>query len=159
MSVVGYVNTIANSFTGRAAGNTLRFVCTLASELPTGSDTIDGDSAYAIDTGFRYEDLVAAVDVVVTKPGYGILSECISANRPMLYTSRGQFREYDVLVREMPKYIRCRFIEQPALMSGSWQGTINALLAQPPAPETMALNGAAVAARLISDLLDASRSG
>ncbi|HXT69284.1 MAG TPA: hypothetical protein VN700_06000 [Vicinamibacterales bacterium] len=112
-----------------------------------------------IDTGFRYEDLVAAVDVVVTKPGYGIISECISAARPMLYTSRGQFREYEVLVNEMPKYIRCRLIEQPALMSGAWQESIDALLAQPPAPDTLALDGAEIAARAISDLLDASTSG
>ena len=52
-----------------------------------------------IDSGFRYEDLVAAVDVVVTKPGYGIIAECIAAGTPMLYTSRGDFREYDLLVR------------------------------------------------------------
>ena len=38
-------------------------------------------------TGFRYEDLVAASDVIVTKPGYGIISECIAASRPILYTS------------------------------------------------------------------------
>ncbi len=42
----------------------------------------------------RYEDMVAAADVVVTKPGYGIISECIAAGTAMLYTSRGQFREY-----------------------------------------------------------------
>ena len=52
---------------------------------------------------FRYEDLVAASDVVVTKPGYGIIAECISAGTPMLYTSRGAFREYDLLVSEMPR--------------------------------------------------------
>ncbi len=112
-----------------------------------------------IGTGFRYEDLVAAVDVVVTKPGYGIISECISAERPMLYTSRGHFREYDLLVREMPKYLRCQFIDQPALMSGTWRGAIEALIAQPAPPDTIGLDGAPVAARAISDLLDASRSG
>ena len=40
----------------------------------------------------RYEDLVAAVDVVITKPGYGIISECVAAGTPMVYTSRGHFR-------------------------------------------------------------------
>ena len=30
------------------------------------------------DNGLRYEDLVRAADVVVTKPGYGIISEAIA---------------------------------------------------------------------------------
>ncbi len=62
-------------------------------------------------SGLRYEDLVAAVDVVATKPGYGIVSECIANETAILYTSRGQFVEYEVLVAEMPRYLRCSFIE------------------------------------------------
>ena len=58
------------------------------------------------DSGLRYEDLVRGADVVVTKPGYGIISEAIANGAALLYTSRGQFVEYDVLVREMPRYLR-----------------------------------------------------
>ena len=43
--------------------------------------------------GLRYEDLVRAVDVVVTKPGYGILSECIANDTAVVYTSRGRFAD------------------------------------------------------------------
>ena len=64
------------------------------------------------DNGLRYEDLVRAADVVVTKPGYGIISEAIANDAALLYTSRGHFVEYDVLVREMPRYLRAEFIEQ-----------------------------------------------
>ena len=49
--------------------------------------------------GLRYEDVVGAVDVVITKPGYGIISECVANDTALLYTSRGHFVEYDVLVR------------------------------------------------------------
>src|SRR5262249_53161443 len=56
--------------------------------------------------GYRYEDLVRAADVVVTKPGYGIVSECITNDTALLYTSRGRFPEYDVFVREMPSLLR-----------------------------------------------------
>ena len=48
--------------------------------------------------GLRYVDLVAAVDVVVTKPGYGIIADCVANQTAMLYTSRGRFVEYDVMV-------------------------------------------------------------
>jgi hypothetical protein len=94
----------------------------------------------------RYEDLVAAVDVVVTKPGYGILAECIAGGTPMLYTSRGHFREYAVLVEAMPRYTRSRFISHKDLFTGRWREALDALLDQPAPPETLAADGADAAA-------------
>lgn len=103
--------------------------------------------------GIRYQELVAAVDVVATKPGYGIITEAIVGRTAMLYTSRGRFAEYDVLVREMPRYIRSRFIEPEDLLSGKWEPALDALLKQPSAPETPALNGASIAAEEILQYL------
>jgi hypothetical protein len=108
---------------------------------------VDEDAMYG--KGFRYEDLVRAVDVIVTKPGYGIISECIANDTAMLYTSRGEFREYPVLVREMPTYLRCEYIEQEDLFAGNWKPALDRLLAQSPPPLTPDTNGAGVAADLI----------
>src|SRR5436190_22111170 len=69
------------------------------------------------DRGYRYEDLIRAVDAVVTKPGYGIISECIANDTALLYTSRGDFREYHVLVDAMPQYLRCAFIDHDDLFA------------------------------------------
>ena len=99
--------------------------------------------------GYRYEDLVRAADVVITKPGYGIISDSIANETAILYTSRGRFVEYDVLVREMPRYLRAQFIEQSDLLRGNWSGALGALLQQPAPPERPALNGADVAAEEI----------
>lgn len=99
--------------------------------------------------GYRYEDLVRAADVVATKPGYGIISESIANETAVLYTSRGRFVEYDIFVREMPRYLRARFIEQEDLLRGHWAPALEALLNQPAPPETPALNGADVAAQEI----------
>jgi L-arabinokinase len=112
----------------------------------------DIDETAMYEKGCRYEDLVCAVDVVVTKPGYGIISECIANDTALLYTSRGDFREYPVLVREMPKYLRCEYIEQEDLFSGNWKPALDRLLAQPPPPVKPATNGAHTAAELISGL-------
>src|SRR5439155_13831806 len=103
--------------------------------------------------GYRYQDLVLAADVVVTKPGYGIISECIANDAAMLYTSRGRFPEYDVLVKEMPKYLRAQFIEQPDPLAGRLAPSLERLLASPPPPLTPAVNGADVAAEEILKLL------
>ena len=110
----------------------------------------DVDESAMYDGGYRYEDLVSAADVVVTKPGYGIIAECIASGTALLYTSRGDFREYGVLVNEMPKYLRCAFIDHDDLFSGHWAPHLDRLLAHPAPPEKPATNGAAIAAEIIS---------
>ena len=75
------------------------------------------------DAGVRYEDLVGAADAVVTKPGYGIVSEAIANDTAMLYTARGHFPEYDVIVRELPQYVRSAFIDNNDLFAGSGSRT------------------------------------
>ena len=105
------------------------------------------------DSGYRYEDLVCAADVVVTKPGYGIVSESIANDAALLYTSRGRFVEYDLFVREMPRYLRAQFIDQSDLFSGNWIPALEKLLNQPPPPEKPRLDGAAVAADALLEYL------
>jgi hypothetical protein len=103
--------------------------------------------------GLKHEDIVAAADVVVSKPGYGIVSECAAHRTPLLYTSRGRFAEYDVMVTEMPKIVRCRHITQEDLMAGNWTESVTALLAQSDFPDHVRVDGAGVAAERILDLV------
>jgi L-arabinokinase len=102
--------------------------------------------------GMKYEDLVAASDVVVTKAGYGIVSECIANDAAMLYTPRGRFREHDVFLAEMPKYLRCREISHDDLLSGNWQPSVEAVLSLPGAPQSLRTDGAAVCGQAVRDL-------
>jgi L-arabinokinase len=117
---------------------------------------IEFDEQALYDAGWRYEDLVAAVDVVATKPGYGIIAECAAHETALLYTSRGHFVEYEVLVREMPRYVRSQFIPQDALFAGEWRAYLEKLLSQD-RPEPADVTGAAAAAEAILARLDAAR--
>jgi hypothetical protein len=103
--------------------------------------------------GLQYEDLVRAVDVVVTKPGYGIISDCAANHTAVLYTSRGRFAEYDVLVREMPRWVRARFLPTADLLSGRWQAGLEAVHAAPSPSGVPARDGAAVVAAMIREQL------
>jgi len=103
----------------------------------------------ALPRPLEYQDLVAAADLVISKPGYGIVSECVANGTPLMYTSRGQFVEYDVFVAEMPRVLRCRFMPQDDLRSGRWRPHIDALLGQAPPPERPRVDGAEVAAEMI----------
>ena len=103
--------------------------------------------------GLTYPDLVAAADVVLSKPGYGIISECVANGTPLLYTSRGRFAEYDVFVAEMPRVLRCRHLDRADFLAGRWREAVDALLAQPSPPEVARVDGAQVAADEIEGLM------
>ena len=98
--------------------------------------------------GLEYVDLVGAADVVVTKPGYGIVTDAIAAGTRMIYTERGDFPEYPILVREMAHWLACTHVTNEALLRGAFGDAIEALAAQPmPAPPP--LDGAGHAAERI----------
>ena len=106
------------------------------------------------DAGVRYEDLVLAAEAVVTKPGYGIIAECIANEAAILYTSRGHFPEYDVLVEEMPKYVRSASFSHDDLFNAKWESHLDKLLAQPKLKKKPETNGADVAAEMLLKALD-----
>ncbi len=73
-------------------------------------------------------DLMSVASVVVGKPGYGIVSECIAASVPFLYTSRGDFAEYKELVAGMKLYIPALRISHRDLFAFNIQGHIEKLM-------------------------------
>jgi L-arabinokinase len=108
--------------------------------------------AVALD-GLRYEDLVAQADAVITKPGYGIVSDCLANRTPVLYTSRGEFAEYARLVEGLERFGVSRFIGNADLLAGNWRGAIAALLGQPRSWTDLPANGADVAAQILETFL------
>jgi L-arabinokinase len=96
--------------------------------------------------GMGYQDLVRAADVVVTKPGYGIVSDAIAAGTRIVYTERGDFPEYPILVAEMPRYLPCAHVGNQELVSGRWGAALESVLARP-VPPPPDLGGAEAAAR------------
>ncbi len=130
-----------------------------AAPPPAGSRVHVVDEYRMYQSGIRYEDLVGAADVVVTKPGYGIIAECIANKTALLYTSRGHFIEYDVLVEQMPAYLRCAFISHADLFAGRWEQHLDRLLAQKAPKEKASTDGAEVAAELVVQAVDMPRRG
>jgi L-arabinokinase len=48
---------------------------------------------------FRYQDLIASSDVMISKLGYGAISECMLNGKPLIYLPRTKFAEYATLER------------------------------------------------------------
>ena len=108
------------------------------------------------DTQQPYEDLVRAADVIVTKPGYGIVADVLAHQTPILYTERGEFPEYPRLVQALNDLATAEFIPQSDLLSGAIAPYIERVLKKPANWPAVSLNGADVAAEKILALLDHS---
>ena len=115
----------------------------LAAPLPANVRPLDGPTLLA--AGLDYPDVVGAVDVVVTKPGYGIVTDCIGAGTRLVYTDRGDFPEYPVMVEEMPRYLPAVFASNEEVRQGRLGRALEDVQALPfPAPPRT--DGASVAA-------------
>jgi hypothetical protein len=121
-----------------------------AGPVPANLRRLDGEALSA--AGLSYPDLVGAADVVVTKPGYGIVTDCIGAGTRLVYTDRGDFPEYPILVGEMSLYLPAVFASNEDVREGRLGPSLEAVLALP-FPDPPPTDGASVAAEKLTALL------
>ena len=100
-----------------------------------------------------FQELVNAADVVVSKPGYGIVSECLINQTPLIFTERKDFCEYPILVEAIEKYGIGQFIELNQFFAGRWQSAIENALKREISADQVMNHGAAVAANHIISVL------
>ncbi|MHC1726859.1 MAG: hypothetical protein AB9866_12780 [Syntrophobacteraceae bacterium] len=93
-----------------------------------------------------YVEAVGAVDGVITKPGYGIVSDCLANGAPMIYTERGSFREYPILVEEIEKSLTSSFISREDFACGNWEGAIRHIGSVPLKAPKVRIDGGKIAA-------------
>lgn len=98
----------------------------------------------------NYTDLLAACDAVVSKPGFGIVASCLAERVPLLYTDRGDFPEYAVLVEAIQRYGHGRHIPRSDLLAGNLGPHLDELLGAPALWSPLRTDGAeVVATRLV----------
>jgi hypothetical protein len=97
--------------------------------------------------GYAYVDLLAACDAVVTKPGYGIVADCLANRVPVLYATRGRFREEPILDDALERLGRAVRLPRSALDRGDLRPYLDRLLALDHPWAELRLDGADVAAR------------
>lgn len=103
--------------------------------------------------GFRIIDLIHSVDVILTKPGYGIFSEAACNGTAVLYLRREDWPEQEYLIDWLEKNTRCREIEASTLLDGTTLTAALEALLRPSPPRPPTPSGAAQAALLISSYL------
>lgn len=88
-----------------------------------------------------FADLVASCDAVVTKPGYGILSDCLANRKPMAYAERPGFREAPVLERGIEEYMAGVKVSYDRFYAGDFAPELAEALAMPWRPRRVMEGG------------------
>lgn len=98
---------------------------------------------------FSYADVVGAVDAVITKPGYGIVSDCLAHSTPMIYCDRGDFAEYPVLVETVEAHLASAYLPSDDLCHGRWEQALHAIETASKPARPVRADGARVCAEQI----------
>jgi UDP-N-acetylglucosamine:LPS N-acetylglucosamine transferase len=99
---------------------------------------------------FTFKTLLASVDAIVTKPGYGTVVEAVALGLPVLYVRRYNFADEQPLVDFLMRYGRACELSLDDFMSGRWQTALDSLLAQTPIRPVPSCSGAADAAKRLA---------
>jgi hypothetical protein len=99
---------------------------------------------------FSFKTLLASVDVIMTKPGYGTIVEAVAFQQPVVYVRRYNFADEPPLVDYLHRYGRGVELSIDDFTRGRWEPALQQALASPvpslpPPPPT----GAAEAAEVI----------
>jgi hypothetical protein len=105
------------------------------------------------ESGVSYVDAVAASDAVITKPGYGIVSDCLANGTPIIYTDRGIFAEYPVLVDEIERNLTAVYLHSRDFLVGNWGRAIEQISLISRKVPNIPTNGAQACARRILESL------
>jgi hypothetical protein len=77
--------------------------------------------AHQLDPGeWHFPDVLASVDAVLAKPGYGTVGECMANGTPLVYYPRADFAEYPVIRRAMQQWGGAVQISSRDFLQGRW---------------------------------------
>ena len=102
---------------------------------------------------FSFKALLASVDVIMTKPGYGTLVEAVALRTPMVYVRRYNFADEQPLVDYLHRHGRGIELSMSDFTQGQWQTALQTALDLPPTiappPPTGATEAAAELAKFL----------
>ncbi|MBN1232745.1 MAG: hypothetical protein JXA60_05275 [Candidatus Coatesbacteria bacterium] len=103
--------------------------------------------------GLYFPDLLHASDIIITKPGFGIVADSIAGRIPMLYTDRGDFPEYQHLVNGIENNLKALYIQQSDLFEGKIPDYIAKLHSMRDVYPVLETDGAEIASEIILSYL------
>ncbi|MDB5332677.1 MAG: hypothetical protein JWP03_3828 [Phycisphaerales bacterium] len=97
-----------------------------------------------------FSDVLSISSVVVSKLGYGIVSDCIAAGVPLVWPRREGFVEDEIMAADAPKWLPMMRMEEEDYYAGRWGRSLRDALALPTPAEVMPTDGAEMCAEYLS---------
>lgn len=103
---------------------------------------------------FSFKTLLASVDVIMTKPGYGTLVEAVGLQTPLVYVRRYNFADEPALIDYLHRYGRGVEMSMEEFTAGRWETALSKvddlpMPTAPPPPTTGAEDAATILATLL----------
>lgn len=96
-----------------------------------------------------HPDFVASVDLVISKLGYGIVGECLTAGTPLLYCPRHGFAEYTALNAALSDWLGRLLLPSDTFLSADWKDALHKVPTYGSVLPRPAPGGAAAAKRIV----------
>ncbi len=100
--------------------------------------------------GMPFKQVLASVDMILTKPGYGTIVEAVALGTPVVYVRRYNFADEQSLVDYLHRYGRGVELSLPDFLDGRWEPVIHQAFDQPLPQTPPPLSGAADAAHVLT---------
>jgi hypothetical protein len=99
-----------------------------------------------------FHDVLASVDAMLAKPGYGVVASALAHGVRLVHHSREEFAEYPALLRALTEANNVQVISLEDLETGNWAGSVEKALSRP-TPIPQEASGAKVTATIIDEIL------
>ena len=104
----------------------------------------------AIESCFSFKELLASVDLVLSKPGYGTVLEMVALRKPLVYIRRGDFIDEQPILDYLHATTPACEISMNDFLDGEWESAFHKAQNAEIPKEIPRLNGASQAAEYLS---------
>lgn len=102
--------------------------------------------------GLHFSDLLASVDVVLSKPGYGTFVEAACGGIPILYLQRDDWPESAPFADWLARHARAQVLTREQVLAGDFIPAMQRLWQTPAPPRPVASGAQQAAQRLVATL-------
>lgn len=119
--------------------------------LPITCHALHAHLPHSLMKGLTFPDLVNAADVIIAKPGFGIASECLLHQTPIVFIQRPLFREAPALLADFDIAGPSSRITLHHFFAGQWEDAIVKALANKTPWKSVPENGAQLIAERLGE--------
>jgi hypothetical protein len=153
--LIGTRGTLNPEILAKAAADSpdLLFLCANESPATTPANGISVPLGLHLD----FSDVLKISQVVVSKLGYGMISECICAQIPLVWPPRDGFVEDEIVAKNAPPFVPMVRMPIENYRDGQWGEFLREALNHRAAARSIPTNGARFCAELIAGHREGSR--